>query len=599
MQNESVIEQLKERLNSLHSGDQKQLDVIFSKSKKLIVEAPAGYGKTKTMISKIAYLLASNQVAEPKKILALTFSINAAYKIKKDVSEQLPKLMQIKGLNPLNLNDKLFISNYHGFCRHILKVYGYLLHPNLKSIDTLISIDDSKTELLTSSLSVSEEVALFFSGYNDAIKNIKIEDLNKNFNKYIKGIIEIFLPKNYVSHNSIIILVLQLFIKYPELLKFYQKYFPVIIIDEFQDTNTLSWALLRQLITKETLLIVMGDTLQRIYGFIGAIPDLILKAKQEYSMEIIKLEKNYRFKDNPQMLLIDKNIRLNAENPKEPNITANVNINEFLSYKENQHQEAEAVVERIQHIAKYQNQQDYKIAVLVSKRGPNIDKIIEIISKNNISYFYGLFSEDDPNYSNFHKQCESHLLELLAKDFRLSEFTLNKFYSYIDNAFKSEKNKPTIISLLELLSTFFIRIVNNYSFLSVEDKIMLIKDTFANKTLKQNMEYVNKNIIISTIHGAKGLEWDYVLIPDMEMYSIPSFGLCKPCRYKKNCGFVVNDINEKSFLEELSVFYVAVTRARKQTFFSASKISFKQDGSATKSNISCFLKLPGFIINLE
>lgn len=594
MQNESLIEELKERLHSLHCGDQKQLDVIFSQSKKLIVEAPAGYGKTKTMISKIAYLLASNQVADPKKILALTFGVNAAYKVKKDVSEQLPKLMQIKGLNPLSLNEKLFISNYHGFCRHILKLYGYLLHPNLKNIDALISVDDSKPKVLTSDFNVPSDAAFFFSDYNNAVKTNNRGHLNKYTENYVNGIKEIFLPKNFIPYNAIIILVLQLLAKYPEILNFYQKYFPVIIVDEFQDTNVLSWTLLKQLITEETLLILMGDALQRIYGFIGAIPDLIIEAQEKYSMDIIKLEKNYRFKDNLQMLLIDKNIRLNAENPIKPNIINDVIIE--LCYKENQQEEADAVVEKIKCITE-KSISNNKIAILINKRGNNVNKIIEAISQANISYFYGLFKEEDSDYLNFHNKCASYFMQLLAQDFSPSKLSLNKFYSYIETVFISHKDKPTVMSLLELLNIFFKRIVNDYSWLSIEDKIMLIKDTFEDKTLKQNMEYVDQNIIMSTIHGAKGLEWDYVFIPDMEMYSIPSWNLCDPCKYKRNCNFILNESNMKKFLEELSVFYVGVTRARKQVFFSASKSSLDKYGNATNSNISCFLKLPGFTLN--
>jgi DNA helicase-2/ATP-dependent DNA helicase PcrA len=64
-------------------SQEKQLDVIFSAADKILVEAPAGYGKTNTMVSKIAYMLATQQIPNPKKILALTFSVNAAYKIKK------------------------------------------------------------------------------------------------------------------------------------------------------------------------------------------------------------------------------------------------------------------------------------------------------------------------------------------------------------------------------------------------------------------------------------------------------------------------------------------------------------------------------------
>jgi DNA helicase-2/ATP-dependent DNA helicase PcrA len=87
--NNSIIEKLKTE----HAGDEKQLEIIFSESNRLVIEAPAGYGKTKTMVSKIAYMLATNKIPYPKRLLALTFSVNAAYKIKKDVTQNIPKIL--------------------------------------------------------------------------------------------------------------------------------------------------------------------------------------------------------------------------------------------------------------------------------------------------------------------------------------------------------------------------------------------------------------------------------------------------------------------------------------------------------------------------
>ena len=69
---------IKEKISAQHEGDERQLQVIFSDSLRLIVEAPAGYGKTTTMISRIAYLFASGEISNPKRILGLTFSVNAA-----------------------------------------------------------------------------------------------------------------------------------------------------------------------------------------------------------------------------------------------------------------------------------------------------------------------------------------------------------------------------------------------------------------------------------------------------------------------------------------------------------------------------------------
>jgi DNA helicase-2/ATP-dependent DNA helicase PcrA len=113
---------------------------------------------------------------------------------------------------------------------------------------------------------------------------------------------------------------------------------------------------------------------------------------------------------------------------------------------------------------------------------------------------------------------------------------LRKFYLKVEEVFK-DSNSPNNKSLLTLLEVFLSRILTDYSFLSAEDKLILVRDTFENRTLKQNMECIDENVIISTIHGAKGLEWDYVLMPDMEQYSMPNwYGLCRACNHKSNCN---------------------------------------------------------------
>ena len=142
---QNEIEIIKSRIENKHQGDEKQLEIIFSPNKRLLVEAPAGYGKTHTMVSRIAYLISIGKLPVPKKLLALTFSVNAAYKIKKDVSKNIPELLQDLG-KQINIKEKIYVSNYHGFCRSILKKYGHRLHPALSNLDTLQSVDDSRSD---------------------------------------------------------------------------------------------------------------------------------------------------------------------------------------------------------------------------------------------------------------------------------------------------------------------------------------------------------------------------------------------------------------------------------------------------------------------
>jgi DNA helicase-2/ATP-dependent DNA helicase PcrA len=126
-------EVIKDRISTLHKGDEQQLKVIFSECPRILVEAPAGYGKTMTMVSRIAYLYSTRKIPNPKKMLGLTFSVNAALKVKRDVASKLPGLLGSKD-NPIVIGESITITNYHGFCKGILKKYGWLLCSFLKKI---------------------------------------------------------------------------------------------------------------------------------------------------------------------------------------------------------------------------------------------------------------------------------------------------------------------------------------------------------------------------------------------------------------------------------------------------------------------------------
>lgn len=73
-----MLELIKKKISETHGSDEKQLDIIFSDADRIIVEAPAGCGKTTTLVSKIAYMIATKSFPQNKKVLALTFSVNAA-----------------------------------------------------------------------------------------------------------------------------------------------------------------------------------------------------------------------------------------------------------------------------------------------------------------------------------------------------------------------------------------------------------------------------------------------------------------------------------------------------------------------------------------
>lgn len=594
MSNVNLVE-IKEKIAVQHEGDERQLDVIFSDSLRLIVEAPAGYGKTTTMISRIAYLFASGRIPNPKRILGLTFSVNAALKIKREVAEKLPSLLGSKN-SPVAIGEKVTVTNYHGFCKAILKKYGYLIADALrKDINLFRAIGDSEIEK-----EVSLKTALTFSelqslkAVETAVKEAKMPD-DQTIHKYNDIIINKLLPLDYITHNAIILFVLEIFANYTEVNKFYQSYYPLIVVDEFQDTNCIAWALLESIISDQTQLLFLGDPLQRIYGFIGALPNIMSAVAEKYGMTKVVLSKNYRFRGNLEMLKLDRNIRENAASNFTPTIEDDEIAKLPIFWGTTQQDEAEQVVAKIKDLI---GEESTKIAVLFRSRSRNAEIVEAELVKNNIPYFYGMFTDEDADYVEFHNKCQEMFIRRFGKSKAISKKAMLVFSESVKAVYKTSTGK-TVDSLLRLLDALIEKVSIDYADLAPEDKYALLIDIFENCQLKQAMEYVDSQVILSTIHGAKGLEWDFVIVCDVEQW-VFTF-ICRDCPSKSSqngtfCMLPKNIPQQmiSTLLDDLCVFYVALTRAKMQAFISASGERFNaREQRFTGGKICCFALVDG------
>ena len=593
-------ENIESKLSEIHNNDKTQLDIVFSNEARMVLEAPAGCGKTTTMVSRIAYLLAKGMVNRNKKVLALTFSVNAAYKIKKDVAEKLPQIGVCRVKAPSDVNSVAFISNYHGFCRRVLSVYGYLIDEKLKDINSLKTLSETDWNfnqyIADTGIELNDNEEEVIKKFGKAVLDCDYATISMNIAKYNSILANKMLPCGYITFNGFLTFTQELFQKEEALVKFYRKLYPVIIIDEFQDTNYLSWELIKRLVSPKTNLMFMGDPLQRIYGFIGAVPELMDIAEKEFQMTRKKFTRNYRFKDNPSMLALDQNIRRNAENCLSPIISENADIQVHLA--DTHEKECEWISSKVEELTSDGN----NCAILVQQRGLDVDIIMRSLKEKGIDYFYALFSEDDNNYIEYHNICRQILQNEIvdSKHHRLNKGVLEKTLRKIKDYFNGNMSE-LITSLIVLTDAFFSRVINEYGFLEDEEKKIFVYDAFENRSLKQNMDLVDSNVFVSTVHGAKGLEWNSVLIPDLEPYCFPNYGsLCGGCNYQtgrtqtiEKCMINISNHDERRFLEELSVFYVAVTRAKKKLFFSASKSRYNNNGKRKTSKVSCLAFLPG------
>lgn len=224
-----------------HSGDQDQINVIFSEDNSIIVTAPAGCGKTTTMVSKIAWKLSSGHVCPNKKILAMTYSVAGGMKIRDSLKALLPELVT----NSEQFLNRVDVSNYHQFAIRLISKYGYILHTNFHELFGFEIVDeDSRT--LFANLTDSEQRTLLDFRY--ALKSSDINGLNAGIDPYWNILIGKLIPAKKITYNGILITAVYLLINYDEISQFYKKYYQMIIVDEFQDTNHLGFLLLKNLI---------------------------------------------------------------------------------------------------------------------------------------------------------------------------------------------------------------------------------------------------------------------------------------------------------------------------------------------------------------
>jgi len=251
-------------------NDQQKMAVITS-GKKVCVIAGAGCGKTKTLISRVLYLIRSKQT-QASEILLLTFSKKAIAEIQRRITNSL---VEKEGLP--------WIANIHSFCFKLLRQYSSLIgYPN--NVFPLYDQKDQEEVLkkifADHNLSAGKDGREIYHlvsliSFAKVTGDAKFNSLAKK-ERALAHEYQTFLAVNQaLDFNDLLTTTVKILEQFPLVRAEYQKKFTHVLVDEFQDVNDIQWKIMNLLISSENNLFLVGDPNQSIYGFQGSSPNLI------------------------------------------------------------------------------------------------------------------------------------------------------------------------------------------------------------------------------------------------------------------------------------------------------------------------------------
>ena len=273
-----------------------QKEAVFHTEGPLLILAGAGSGKTRVLTHRIAYLIEEKGV-NPWNILAITFTNKAA----EEMRQRVDSLVGIGA-------ESIWVSTFHSMCVRILRRYlarlGYDNRVTIYDTDdqkTLMKEVCRKTDIDTKRFKERMLLSVISSAKNEMILpeefelnaggdfvQLKIAKVYKEYEAQMRA-------NNALDFDDLLVKTVQLLETQPDVRENYQERFRYIMVDEYQDTNTVQFRLVSLLAGKYRNLCVVGDDDQSIYKFRGANIRNILDFEKEFSdAKVIKLEQNYR-----------------------------------------------------------------------------------------------------------------------------------------------------------------------------------------------------------------------------------------------------------------------------------------------------------------
>jgi DNA helicase-2/ATP-dependent DNA helicase PcrA len=615
------MEKIFENLN------ESQLNAVKHIDGPLLILAGAGSGKTKTITTRVAYLISLG--IDPSSILTLTFTNKAANEMR---NRALSMIDNHSIYPPL-------LCTFHKFGLMFLKFYIEKL--GRKNNFVIIDTDDKKriikslNDTISASLIASEISRCKNSliSPEDAMKsatNNNYREIYATYKKYQENLKE----NNLVDFDDLLVLPYEILDNDHTLAKDISQKYQYIMVDEYQDTNDIQYKLLQKLCTCHDNLCVVGDDDQSIYGWRGANIDNILNFKDEFkNVNIIKLENNYRstknILDTANYLIEHNSSRLGKELKSTKDSGDSVELKTFMDEKS----EATALAKDIKSLLNSGVMpQDIAILFRVNalsrslEEGLNRENIpYKLIGgvrfyeraeiKDLISYFRTLITGDDFSFLRIINKPKRGIGKVTIEKLQVAAANRSMLvYNYIKETSEAElstvvskKNVKTIkelISKLEEAKDFLktpMLFIDKFediiefrkSYMDLPDGVDRVgnidelyghfRDYIKSSPESELEDYLNElslesdqdsievdSITMMSIHASKGLEFEHLYIVGLEEGFFPLIG------------------DGVDIEEERRLGYVAITRAKSKLTITSTGSRFYR-GKRTALSKSRFL----------
>lgn len=583
----------------------KQLEAVNHTEGPCLVLAGAGSGKTRVLTERIIKLI--DDGVSPYNILAITFTNKAA------------KEMRVRVQNKIgDVANSIFIGTFHSFGLRILRenydAIGY------SSNITILDTDDTKSLIKRilkensfdpADYDIKHIISKISSAKNDGISPLEFSKLFLNEHDKVIGLVyekylKLLKENNSVDFDDLLLKPVEIFKKRKDILEKYQERFRYILVDEYQDTNSIQYELCKMLAKKYNNIFVVGDANQSIYSWRNADYRNILNFEKDYkNAHVVLLEENYR-STNTILKAANSVIKNNNEGTK-LNLWTSIGDGEKVEYirVEDEIKESSFVINKIKELVSegysysdfavlyrtnaqsrtveeafvrnnipyniigsyyFYNRKEIKdlIAYLnliyntndsvslervinTPKRGigtKTIDNIREKANMNDISLFDAIDSGKELEFKKL-------ILELIedSKTMNLSDLIEDVLVKTgLRREYELDKSieSDTKVENLNEFKSLAVNFEDNgiYDLSTFLENIMLVSD-------KGQYAEDDNNVNIMTLHLAKGLEFNIVFILGMEEGIFPHSRSFE---------------SAKELEEERRLCYVGITRAKKKLY---------------------------------